>query len=318
MVSAANMLGIGCTTDETITPGDYTNLFAGQVQNWLAANPTKRPSYVILFQDLPSRVNTNGAGSEGDETGAFPSVQYQLHYWCSTNWSPFVTAINMNRTTGGAACTNYINKLALFGSNYSPGQLFISAGAGHYNNTNWYFDYTGDPGNTYYSYATNAQYGVTNVDPSANVIGTSGTNLAGVTNFTTNAMNVAGYFTAGYDGGLDDTNMFADGTIQFLGQSGWYIMNTIDSFNGDRTVPTGFLSWFATNSLGGTNYSNTPVGAVTTVDEPDLQGKVAPAVYYGDWAAGKSFAISAWDAQIQGNGKPGIYFQAIGDPFVRK
>jgi hypothetical protein len=208
--------------------------------------------------------------------------------------------------------------LALFGSNYSPGQLFISAGAGHYNNTNWYFDYTGDPGNTYYSYATNAQYGVTNVDPSANVIGTSGTNLAGVTNFTTNAMNVAGYFTAGYDGGLDDTNMFADGTIQFLGQSGWYIMNTIDSFNGDRTVPTGFLSWFATNSLGGTNYSNTPVGAVTTVDEPDLQGKVAPAVYYGDWAAGKSFAISAWDAQIQGNGKPGIYFQAIGDPFVRK
>jgi hypothetical protein len=47
-------------------------------------------------------------------------------------------------------------------------------------------------------------------------------------------------------------------------------------------------------------------------------GKVSPSVYYGDWAAGKSFAISAWDAEIQGNGGLGSYFQAVGDPFVRK
>jgi hypothetical protein len=134
-----------------------------------------------------------------------------------------------------------------------------------------------------------------------------------------NATNVAGYFTAGYDGGLDDAYMFVDGTVRFFGQSGWYIMNTIDSYNGDRaTTQADFLSWFATNSFGGMNYSNTPVGAVTTVDEPTIDGKVDPVIFYGDWAAGKSFAISAWDAQMQGNGVPGLYFQAIGDPFVRK
>jgi hypothetical protein len=96
-------------------------------------------------------------------------------------------------------------------------------------------------------------------------------------------------------------------------------MNTIDSYNGRRDFfQAGFLSWFTTNSFGGTNYSNTPVGAVTTVDEPYVPGKVNPTIYYGDWAVGKSFAISAWDAQIQGNGLSGVYFQAVGDPFVRK
>ena len=73
-----------------------------------------------------------------------------------------------------------------------------------------------------------------------------------------------------------------------------------------------------TNAYGGTNYSNTPVGAVTTVEEPGIPGKVSPSVYYGYWASGKSFAISAWAAQIVGNGSPGMYFQAVGDPFVRK
>jgi hypothetical protein len=77
-------------------------------------------------------------------------------------------------------------------------------------------------------------------------------------------------------------------------------------------------SWFASNAFGGANYSNTPIGAVTTVEEPLPGGKVSPAVYYGYWAEGKSFAISAWVAQEQGNGLPGLYFQAVGDPFVKK
>jgi alpha-tubulin suppressor-like RCC1 family protein len=324
MMGNANLLGIGCTTGETFLPSDYATNFVPQITNWLNINPTKRPQYVILFQDIPSRVNTqtNTGNYYGTQS---PSVQYQLHYWCSTNWFPFVTAINMNGTNGAADCTNYINKLVFFGSNYSPGQLLISARAGRYTNTNWYFDYTGDPGYEYGPYAINAQYGVKNVDPAATVIGTTGTNLAGIYNFTTNATNVAGYFTAGWDGGLGDGNMFVDNTVRFFGQSGWYIMDTIDSYNGQRySGQAGFLSWFSTNSLGGTNYSNTPVGAVTTVDEPGIPGKVNSAEYYGDWAAGKSFAIAVWDAESQipsGEGSfvsGGLYFQSTGDPFVKQ
>ena len=236
----------------------------------------------------------------------------------------------MNGTNGAADCTNYINKLANFGSNYSPGQLMISARKGNYTNTNWYFDYAGDPIYQYGPYATNAQYGVTNVNPTANVIGTSGTNQYGQGNFTAQATNVAGYYTGGWDGGTgqhgtNDGYCFVDGSVRFFGQSGWYIMSTIDSYNGTRaSTQAGFLTWFSTNSLGGTNYSNTPVGAVTTVDEPGLTGKPNSAAYYGDWAAGKSFAMAAWDAESQipsGEGSfvsGGWYFQSVGDPFVKQ
>ncbi len=74
MVSNANVLGIGCTTNEIIEPSDYTNDILAPLQTWLAGNPTKRPQYVILFQDIPSR---------DDITSPNPSVQYRtLHRRC--------------------------------------------------------------------------------------------------------------------------------------------------------------------------------------------------------------------------------------------
>jgi hypothetical protein len=117
--------------------------------------------------------------------------------------------------------------------------------------------------------------------------------------------------------------MFVDGRVSFFGNSGWFIMTTEDSYDGQRDEApefpqADFLTWFASDSFGGTNYSNTPVGAVTTVDEPGPAGKVGPDAYYGSWAAGKTFGISAWAGQAEGFGAPGIRFQAVGDPFVRK
>ena len=128
------------------------------------------------------------------------------------------------------------------------------------------------------------------------------------------ATNVGGYFTPGWDGG-GDTNKFVDGYIRFFGYSRWYIMGTVDSFSGQRDESpefpqADFLTWFASNSLGGTNYSNTPVGGVTYVDEP-YAGAWSKPVYYGDWAAGRTFAISAWQSQASGFGV--IKFQAVGE-----
>jgi alpha-tubulin suppressor-like RCC1 family protein len=330
MVSNANVLGISCATNEIIQMSDYTNTFSAPILNWLSTNPTKRPQYVILFQDLPSRL---WYGSE-----PVTSVQYDMNIGYNPvfqtsdylpSWTPFVTAINMNGTNGATDCTAYIDKLAnmaSFGSN-SPGQLFISATARGYGNTNWYFDFADPPPTEFSAYAINAEYGVTNIDPTASVFGTGGNYANGEPIITTLATNVAGYFTCGWDCG-GDYNLFDSipPVIQFYGQSGWYIMTTVDSFDGQRDtdssqndfVQANFLSWFTTNSFGGTNYSNTPVGAVTTVEEPYPCGKVSAYVYYGDWAAGKSFTISAWAAQAQGNGCVGRYFQAVGDPFVRK
>lgn len=326
-VSNANVLGIGCTTNDPIYPPDYTNIFLPQVQAWLSNNPTKRPLYVILFQNLPTEVDWLTNMEDGADQCA-PSVQYQLHYSTAPGWYPYVTAINMNglsgtnfnSSDGTNDCIAYINKIVNMASNNPPGTLFISASAAGSSNTNWYFDYAGGPP-TYpdgYSMGVEAEYGVTNVDPTASVITTTGLWNGGVAIFTLQATNVEGYFTGGWDGG-GDSNMFVDGRVSFSGNSGWFIMTTVDSYDGQRvTFQAGYLTWFATNSFGGTNYSNTPVGAVTTVEEPSLSGKVGPDAYYGGWASGKSFAISAWAGQAEGNGIPGLYFQAVGDPFVRK
>ena len=73
-----------------------------------------------------------------------------------------------------------------------------------------------------------------------------------------------------------------------------------------------FLQWFSQHAFGGTNYENTPVGAVTHTDEPTLGGLNDASSYFGLWAAGKNFAICAW------NSRKTQYFQAVGDPLVKK
>ena len=59
-------------------------------------------------------------------------------------------------------------------------------------------------------------------------------------------------------------------------------------------------------------FPNTPVGAVTHVDEPNLSGINDPRIYFGLWAEQKHFAMCAW------NSKSIDWFQAVGDPFVRR
>jgi hypothetical protein len=48
------------------------------------------------------------------------------------------------------------------------------------------------------------------------------------------------------------------------------------------------------------------------VDEPGLYGISDPGAYFGLWAAGKNFAICAWNSYNT------PYFHAVGDPFVRR
>jgi hypothetical protein len=192
MVSNANVLAItNCTTDEVISPSDFTNIFMAQVQGWLATNRTLRPQYVILFQDVPSRSSYYTGGGQTNEQ---PSVQYQLNQWCATNWHPFVTAVNMNGTGGTNDCIAYINKLTnMAGTNQT---LFISASAGRYGNTNWYFD---GPEYPYGGEALSAAAGVTNADPAASVFISD--SPAYPSTFITNATNVVGYYSVGWDGG---------------------------------------------------------------------------------------------------------------------
>ena len=132
MVSGANVLGIGCVTNEITTSADFTNQILMPYLNWLNQNPTKHPQYLVLFMDIPSRVY---------DTAEYHSVQYRLSTEASGIPS-FATSINMNGVNGTNDCIAYINKLVSIGTNYSPGKLVISVSAGGYGNTNYYFDDT--------------------------------------------------------------------------------------------------------------------------------------------------------------------------------
>jgi hypothetical protein len=129
----------------------------------------------------------------------------------------------------------------------------------------------------------------------------------------TGISNVAGYVTWGKHSSLN-LNYAINGSVSWTTRSGWWIIATVESFNGQRgNQDQGtFVKWFAPNAFGGSNYANTPVGGVTHVDEPKLAGVESMATYFGLWASGKNFAICAW------NSKKTAVFQAVGDPFVKR
>ena len=314
MVARANVLTLNCTNTEIILPSDFTNQIATAISNWLAANPTVRPSYVILFPDVPTRVN-----DPANQSAAQASVSCQI----AANfpgWSPFVTHLNMGDTN---ACIAYINKLATTAAAYSPGKLLIRAGAAGMGNTNYVIDNvrngTGHIDNYNYCWwlgaaATNglAQSGV----PNSAVLYANGTEtISGNTVYNlphlNSAPNVAGYFSWGSHSSLGGAYAL-NNQLAWTGSSSWFIMSTVESFNGQRSEPSegNFLQWFSPNAFGGSGYSNTPVGAVTHVEEPGLSGIEDPSLLFGLWAAGRNFAICAWASRNT------PFFMAVGDPLV--
>ena len=350
VVSRANVLGIGCPgiyitnaasngnfmgltnayDYETVSPPDFTNQVLNPVLTWLAANPTLRPQYVVMMLDVPSRVNTsatNAANYPFYSSGiAGFSVSYQLANSVA-DWQPFITHINMLTTND---CIAYINKLQYFGSNYSPGNLIISARAGGYGNTNYVLDGIRHGSGyqlTDYNY-TAYDYVVSNVISALLLDGVSSNEMffsdgteTIVTNLTTTnyynlshptgTTNVAGYICWGVHSSLGG-GYAVNGAVDWIGNSGWYLIATIESFNGQRYEygQANFTQWFSTNAFGQNYYASTPAGALSNVDEPGVPGANFSPTYLGLWAAGKNFGICAWTARNT------PYFQVVGDPFL--
>jgi alpha-tubulin suppressor-like RCC1 family protein len=306
MVGNANVLGIGCTTNETAVPAEFTNQIAAPGLQWLEANPTKHPQYIILFLDIPSRVNTNGhVAGVYHATGVHPSVSVGLR-GLYPGFKPYVTHINMRDTN---ACVAYVNKLATISSAGLSSQVVLSASQGSYGNTNYYFDDNRDqsygvgPGAG--GHATN---GVITVNPAVSVF----YSVDAYTPHLTNCFNVVGYLCWGLHSSLG-ANYATNGLGQFHQNSGWYLIQTLESANGQRyTTDHGtFSKWYAPTAFGGTGYGNTPVGAVTHLDEPGGMWNDS-AKYFGLWEGGKAFGICAWESRRTER------FQAVGDPLVRR
>jgi hypothetical protein len=123
--------------------------------------------------------------------------------------------------------------------------------------------------------------------------------------------NLAGFTTWGANGGIGG-NYSSDGTFRWSGNNNWYIMHTIESFNGQRNSAQGcFTKWFQSGAFGGTGYENCPVGAVGHVEEPYLENTTNTG-YYILWQTGYPFIECAWQARLT------PFYGVFGDPFVCK
>ena len=325
MVGGANVLGISCATDERIDVATFTNQILTPVRSWLAANPTKRPQYAILFPDIPTRVWTMTNGQYWEQ-------QHSVAFGLSTNApgiQPFITSINMGFWDLTNDCIAYINKLERFGTNYSPGKLLISGGGAAYGNTNFvlddirhgagYYITNGDWDYSLFGYvvsdATNALLaaGV----PQASILFYDGTETLtnGIPynmNHPTGRTNVVGYMCWGAHSSL--TNGYPrDGNVVWGGSSSWWVIETTESYNGQRFGGQGnFTQWFSDIAFGGTNYENSPIAAVSHTDEPGL-AHVNDASFISACGQAESHSVSALGIQRRTQ-----YFQAVGDPLIKK
>jgi hypothetical protein len=123
--------------------------------------------------------------------------------------------------------------------------------------------------------------------------------------------NLAGYISWGGHSSLG--NGYAENNLHWQGNSGWWIIRTEESFNGQRYVNTqsSFVRWFASGAFGGVNYSNTPIGAVSYPDEPHADA-TDNSKYFRFWAAGKNFGVCAWESKVT------IHLQPVGDPLLTR
>lgn len=106
-----------------------------------------------------------------------------------------------------------------------------------------------------------------------------------------------------------------NGELIFRGNSSWFIMMSVESFNGQqnsqKSKQENYVGWFSKTAFGSQNYENTPVGAVAHVEEPLISG-VSDSHFFMYWEKGLLFSEAAWLSRRT------QYFLAIGDPLVRK
>jgi alpha-tubulin suppressor-like RCC1 family protein len=309
LVANANVLNIACDVGEFTTTNNCDAQIVAPVLNWLAANPTKHPEYIVLFFDIPTRCYAYPP----DTSNPYGSLSYHLQQ-SYPGWKPFLNNLNAGTL---ADCEAYVDKLAYVGTNYSPGQVLLSPSVGRYGNTNYYFEDTryGADGSYYgLNPSLNAKNGVVANGAAASAVTYVSNYDSGLPAHITSGSNVAGYLSWGAHSSLG-SDYATNGTILWSGASRWWIIQTIESFNGQRAqndLQGNFIRWLASNAFGGTNYSSTPVGAVGNVEEPGRIDANNPYTYFGLWAAGKNLAICSW------NSRNTALFQAVGDPLVTR
>lgn len=291
----------------------FTNALLVPLLNWYAANPTVRPRYIICFLDVPRWVWDVPGLNVGQVIR--DSLPYRPPY---VNYIDMGAPPVMFETNRLPDCLAYVDKLARFASNYSPGKVIISASAGGYGNDQYFFDDVhtiagagacGPGVGIYAGYLELLAQGVSS-------------NWLNYTCLSTDPIrygtNLAGYMSRGSYGWGPYFNLAVvepTPRVQFKGNSEWYIMATVESYNGRRETShqqADYAELFWSGSFGRTNYQATPVGTVGHVHEPIGYNVNDPVRYFGLWQRGHNFAFCAWRSQRT------PVMVATGDPLVKR
>jgi len=308
LFSGANVIGLSVPSgNEQI---DYPT-FSGSIQtpifNFITGVSGKPIRYVIMLNDIATRVS----GTAGTNIYSLP---YQL-YW-AYQYMGIRSGLDYSMQTGHFSLANYQADSFLVSyinfTNYADSIAYInriSVGqtglylTGNGGNTGFYIDDAG-AFSGYYTYFSGR-----NLQPLLQAYpSTPYVYRAYNQSQITTGSNLAGYISWGNDGGLGLTYP-TDGTIKWGGNSNWYIMMTVDSFDG-RTG--GFNTWFTSGAFGGLNgtgYNNCPVGAIGTVEEPFL-GSHNLSGYFNMWVSGYPFIECAWQSRLT------PWLAVYGDPFI--
>jgi hypothetical protein len=324
--SRVNVLPVSVALDnayanlEIIQRPKYEELLVAPIAKWIRAHPEKKIGYIVLLHGIPTMRSWR---HEGD--WAFDGLEFALmkdlgategyaapHNYASATLHaslPLVTHLFTGSIEGARA---YVDKLKAMAARMPKPSLILSSQDTGASRTTYYLDDYATPGTIGHlagGFGSGIRVECAVKAPAARIQYGPKTGPG-----ISRAEDVAGYFSWGVNGGRG-RDYAVDRSIQFVGNSGWHIVQTAESFNGRLdpwTYQGNFEKWFARGAFGGTNFSNIPVGAVGHVVEPGLPGINNPA-YFWSWENGQTFADCAWfsaGAQTK--------LLVIGDPLVRR
>jgi hypothetical protein len=328
-MSGVDTLGVTADTTEITTSAKAISQIRTPIYDFIA-NSSQPKYYVIMCRGLPSRVwdnelplasvdylvarsDPNLAISVGAEYCQGGGLNYYNKAFAPGSYpgTPFlVTRMDMGTLSTTKA---YIQKIKTMYEAMPSPDVVVSASSAGLGGSNYLLD---EVRNKAYGSAfpiakdqsdlANRSYSNVPLSRRLYLFG-----IAGVNAHLASGADVTGYECWGANGGMTATYP-NDRSIFFTGKSNWYLVKTVESYNGIVGSHHGtFEKWFSPNTAGGWQYSRTPIGMACHTDEPSLGG-VEGSMYMCNWEAGLLFSECAWSSRRT------KYFMAVGDPLVKR
>jgi hypothetical protein len=328
-MSGVDTFGVTADTTEKTTFANMISQIRRPIYDFIASSPYQK-YYVIMCRGLPSRVwdgelaiasvdyligrsEPNLASPVGVEYSQGGGVNYYNTSFAPGSYAG--TPILVTRMDMGTLSTTkaYIQKIKTMHDAMPSPNVIVSANSAGLGGSNYLMDEVRNPGYRPFfpiakdhSDLASASYSEVPLARRLYIFGIAGTNA-----HLTGGTDVTGYESWGVNGGMSSPYP-NNRSLFFTGKSSWYLVKTIESYNGIVGSDHGnFEQWFSPNTAGGWQYSRTPIGMACHTDEPSVGG-VEGSMYMCNWEAGLIFSECAWSSRKT------KYFMAVGDPLVKR